>query len=271
MTWKHSKFKLKPVVNSGQVERKALTEEKQAKKSVGNVKKICFSIIQSTVFQFFWDGFKKSICWRNSSSHNTHLYLILRWSLDIHSPLWRRPFSLSNQVVHLQGFFALFCFYFLFVRSLPLQNGIVKIQIFTGNERDSIAWESREEGHLSSTLSSTLHSKRELDTDECFNQYTLERGDKCCHILFVVLWMAPWTSFSHRIFSFSFFFFLLPLFISFIYLFVCLFLGFSVWKLKETFHFQLNENLQSIEGFINFVKLIKLIKLILWHLFYSKI
>lgn len=50
-----------------------------------------------------------------------------------------------------------------------------------------------------------LLSKGKLGPDEFLNQYTLERGDKCCHILFVVSWMTPWSSFS---FLFLFFFFL---------------------------------------------------------------
>lgn len=111
MTWKHSKFKLKPVANSGQVERKALTEEKQAKKSVGNVKKISFSVLQNTAFPFFELDSKRAsaegipsliiLVIRALAQHienpQAYFYLFQKGSLDIYFP-FRRGIS---QVVHL--------------------------------------------------------------------------------------------------------------------------------------------------------------------------
>lgn len=64
--------------------------------------------------------------------------------------------------------------------------------------------ESLEEGNLISSLSSKLHDKGKLIPDECFNQLILERGDKCCRMLFVVFLMAPRTSFSCMLFSLFF-------------------------------------------------------------------
>lgn len=61
--------------------------------------------------------------------------------------------------------------------------------------------ESLEEGNLISSLSSKLHDKGKLIPDECFNHLILERGDKCCRMLFVVFLMAPRTSFSCMLFS----------------------------------------------------------------------